>query len=128
MHRVILILVSLIISVQLLSQDKRFALIIGNSSYQHGYPLANPENDATDIALLLSSSGFHVDKYVNLDQTTMKRVIDDFGARLIGADVALVFYAGHGIQANGRNYFVPAVIILLNGAGTERHQDRAWLL
>lgn len=87
----------------------KVALVIGNSEYPSG-PLPNPANDAKLMADTLEALGFDVILRRNADQITMKRAIQDFGARLEKAGpagVGLFFYAGHGAQLNGRNYLIP---------------------
>ena len=89
--------------------ETRIALVIGNSSYAAG-TLPNPANDAKMIGDTLRSVGFEVIPRTNADQTTMKRAIQEFGARLEKAGptaVGLFYYAGHGIQLNGKNYLIP---------------------
>jgi len=89
--------------------EPRIALVIGNSEYASG-PLPNPANDAKLIGEALGGLGFEVISRRNADQTTMKRAIQDFGARLEKAGpsaVGLFYYAGHGVQLNGRNYLIP---------------------
>ncbi|MGO9993262.1 MAG: caspase family protein [Steroidobacteraceae bacterium] len=89
--------------------EPRIALVIGNSDYASG-PLPNPANDAKLIGDELADLGFDVIARRNADQTTMKRAIQEFGARLekAGPDsVGLFYYAGHGVQLNGRNYLIP---------------------
>jgi formylglycine-generating enzyme required for sulfatase activity len=89
--------------------EPRVALVIGNSEYASG-PLANPANDAKLIGEALTGLGFEVVTRRNADQTTMKRAIQDFGARLDKAGagaVGLFYYAGHGVQMSGRNYLIP---------------------
>jgi formylglycine-generating enzyme required for sulfatase activity len=89
--------------------ETRIALVIGNSEYSSG-PLPNPANDAKMISETLSSLGFEVIARRNADQNTMKRAIQEFGARLEKggpAAVGLFYYAGHGVQLNGRNYLIP---------------------
>jgi uncharacterized caspase-like protein len=90
-----------------LAQDKRIALVIGNSAYKHTPRLDNPGNDAADMAAKLKQVGFEVIVGRDLDKAAMDRTIRDFAERLAGADVALFFYAGHGFQVNGQNYLVP---------------------
>ena len=90
-----------------IANQKRIALVIGNSDYMNAGRLANPVNDARGMADALSSLGFKVLKYEDLGQSDMKRVIDEFGSMLSQYDVSLVFYAGHGIQVNGNNYLIP---------------------
>lgn len=89
--------------------ETRIALVIGNSDYSSG-PLPNPANDAKMISETLSNLGFEVIARRNADQNTMKRAIQEFGARLEKAGpaaVGLFYYAGHGVQLNGRNYLIP---------------------
>src|SRR5688572_6164928 len=77
--------------------QKRLALVIGNASYEHGGSLRNPVNDARAMAGTLQSMGFEVMKYEDLSANDMKKAINEFGKRLMGNDVGLFFYAGHGI-------------------------------
>jgi uncharacterized caspase-like protein len=87
--------------------DTRVALVIGNSAYKHAPALANPKNDAEGVAASLKRLGFEVLAGTDLEKPAMERLLRDFAQRIEKADVALVFYAGHGLQVNGRNYFVP---------------------
>jgi uncharacterized protein (TIGR02145 family) len=89
-----------------LLKQRRIALIIGNGNYS-GSILANPENDARAMKVVLQKLGFRVFEYENLDQGKMKKAIDEFGTNLKGNDVGLFYYAGHGIQAKGYNYLIP---------------------
>lgn len=91
---------------EVIQQEKRIALVIGNGNYPDG-KLANSENDSRSMAEVLQKLGFTVLKYENLTQSQMKKAIDDFGLRLQNADVGLLYYSGHGIQVKGYNYFVP---------------------
>jgi len=89
--------------------EPRIALVIGNSQYISG-ALTNPGNDAKLVGDSLSKLGFDVVLRREADQATMKRAIEDFGARLNKAGpnaVGLFYYAGHGVQLNGRNYLIP---------------------
>ncbi|MGX5844849.1 caspase family protein [Mesorhizobium sp. ArgA1] len=87
--------------------EKRVALVIGNSAYQHAVQLANPKNDSSDMNAKLQSLGFEVVSGQNLDLAGMRRTVRQFLDKLDGADIALFFYAGHGLQVNGNNYMVP---------------------
>lgn len=87
---------------------KRVALVIGNSDYQHATRLANPSADAQLIGETLTQAGFDsVDIAYDLGLRELERALRDFGLRAEGADVALVYYAGHGIEAGGQNYLIP---------------------
>ena len=86
--------------------ERRVALVIGNATYEHASALRNPINDARDIAATLKNLGFEVMVGTDLDQRAFASMIDQFGRMLEGADVALFFYAGHGLQVNDKNYLV----------------------
>ena len=89
-------------------KEKRVALVVGNSEYHDSsMKLANPSNDAKDIAARLSKLGFTVVRSLNQTKQGMDKAIQTFSSRAKGADVALFFYAGHGIQYQGDNYLVP---------------------
>src|SRR2546423_815009 len=83
---------------------KRVALVIGNSGYENVVRLANPVNDATVIATTLKEAGFVVDTRRNLKIADMRRALRDFADTSRDADVAVVYYAGHGIEVDGTNY------------------------
>ena len=85
----------------------RVALVIGNGAYANVTPLSNPANDAREMAGALRELGFKVIEGYNLDSTTMRGRIADFGAALPGAGVSLFYYAGHGMQVAGKNYLIP---------------------
>ena len=89
------------------TSEKRLALVIGNSQYEHSPKLKNPVNDADAMAAVLKKLGFDVLIYKNIDQKAMKRAIDEFGEKLGNYTVGLFFYAGHGVQVNGNNYLIP---------------------
>ncbi|MCK5831877.1 MAG: caspase family protein [Methylococcales bacterium] len=83
------------------------ALVIGNSSYK-SIPLANPANDATDIANNLELLGFEVIHKDNLTRQQMRSVIREYGKKLkIKGGAGIFFYAGHGMQVSGKNYLIP---------------------
>ena len=86
---------------------KRIALVIGNSAYQNATPLPNPINDARLVAKSLRDLGFEVSEGVDLTNPAMNQLIRDFLRTAPSAQLALVFYAGHGLQVDGRNYLVP---------------------
>ncbi len=95
---------------------RRFALIIGNSAYDGGKSLeGRPNNDAKDIAARLESVGFKVFRYNDLrKQQDFLEVFRSFGQLAKNADVALFFYAGHGVEVNGENYIIPTQAKLTN--------------
>jgi uncharacterized caspase-like protein len=88
--------------------EKRVALIIGNSGYQHAARLANPANDADAIGKLFTDIGFDVvEVRRDLLALELRRAVREFSLHTRDADVAIVFYAGHGFEMNGTNYLVP---------------------
>jgi hypothetical protein len=90
--------------------EKRVALVVGNSSYQHVSRLDNPGNDARLIADTLSNLGFTIvggHALLDVDKSTLDTAISKFGSEVIGADVALFYYSGHGLAVRGENYLVP---------------------
>ena len=87
--------------------EKRVALIIGNSAYTAASPLANPANDAGDMAVALKQIGFEVLAGADLDKRAFDAKVREFARALPSADVAVFYYAGHGLQVGGRNYLVP---------------------
>ncbi len=87
--------------------ERRLALVIGNGTYTNAPPLKNPPNDARDMAATLKTLGFDVTSGINIDQREMKRLIREFGQKLKAGGSGLFYYAGHGVQSNGRNYLIP---------------------
>lgn len=86
---------------------KRYALVLGNSNYSSLPKLPNALNDAREITQSLKSAGFQVFVHENLDLAGMQNAIRVFGEQLSKNDVALVYYAGHGVQVKGKNYLIP---------------------
>ena len=93
------------------SAQDRFALVIGNSHYQAVRQLPNAVHDAASVSDFLKSAGFDVTTALDLDQAGMRRAVQDFAQRLASKDdqktVALLYFAGHGVQVDGENYLVP---------------------
>jgi hypothetical protein len=91
--------------------EPRVALVIGNSNYGSEIgKLPNPANDAALVASALQQTGFTVIKVIDADQKKMKRAIAEFGDKLASAGskaTGLFFYAGHGVQVQGKNYLIP---------------------
>ena len=90
-------------------QETRLALVIGNGAYRNIAPLANPVNDARDMAVALARCGFEVSEVVNGDRAELMTAMRAFGDRLNREkdSVGLFFYAGHGLQVDGENYLAP---------------------
>lgn len=90
--------------------EKRVALVIGNSAYQNVARLDNPTNDAKLMANTLRGLGFTLvggSAQIDLDKAKFDSAVQSFGNQLLGANVALFYYAGHGVQVRGSNYLVP---------------------
>ena len=85
----------------------RVALVVGNSTYAHIARLPNPENDAADMAAALQRLGFDVTTAQDADRASLNEALRVFTRESVGADMALVFYAGHGLEMDGVNYLVP---------------------
>lgn len=100
--------------------EPRVALVIGNARYAQS-PLKNPVNDARDMAAALKEIGFKVTLVENQDQIGMKRALQAFGARLNPGTVGLFYYAGHGVQAFGKNWLIP-----VNASITRESDLKVW--
>lgn len=108
---------SVVLTVGLLSQpalaDKRIALVIGNSAYLNVVKLANPANDAAAVAETLKAASFDiVEARKDLRATEMRRTLRDFADKARDADVAVIYFAGHGIEVDGTNYLIPTDALL----------------
>ena len=86
---------------------KRVALVIGNANYKNTVALPNTVNDAKAVTQSLERLGFDVVSGVDLSRDQMNRKMKTFARKLVGADVGLFFYAGHGMQVSGENYLIP---------------------
>ena len=86
---------------------RRVALVIGNGAYEHVPALENPRNDAEDMAAALRDVGFEVVAGTDLDLAAFHERIGEFAKRAQGAEAALFYYAGHGMQLGGANYLLP---------------------
>lgn len=88
--------------------EKRVALVIGNSAYKNVNQLQNPANDAAAVVAMFKKAGFDsVDARLNLGVVDMRRALREFGNKARDADVAVIYYAGHGIELDGTNYLIP---------------------
>src|SRR6478736_4106088 len=103
-----LIGILLALSVGAATAERRVALIIGNSTYKNVVALPNPARDAASVAAMFRKAGFDVvDSKLDLGNTAMRRVIREFTGIARNADIAVVYYAGHGIEFDGTNYLIP---------------------
>ncbi|MDA9487751.1 caspase family protein [Bradyrhizobium sp. CCBAU 11361] len=88
--------------------ERRVALVIGNSAYKSVARLTNPANDATLVGSMFKKAGFEaVDIKLDLTVAEMRRALRDFGDKTKDAEVAVIYYAGHGIELDGTNYLIP---------------------
>src|SRR6201999_3367244 len=100
-------LLGLLVSADIAKADKRVAFVVGNGAYKNVAPLPNPAIDAKAMAKVLRNVGFDVVEGTNLTRDKMTERLLEFGKKAQGADVALFFYAGHGIAIGGTNYLLP---------------------
>src|SRR3954451_2398055 len=108
LHRFVFAAAALLLVCQPALAEKRVALVLANSAYQNVAPLANPVNDGARIAATLKDAGFDVvDSRHDLPAAETKRALRDFADRARDADIAVVYYAGHGIEVDGGNYLIP---------------------
>jgi uncharacterized caspase-like protein len=99
---------ALLLACQPALAEKRVALVIGNSNYKNAALLPNPANDAAAIAATLKGAGFDVvDSRLDLQSADMRRALREFADQARDADIAVVYYAGHGIEIDGTNYLIP---------------------
>lgn len=87
--------------------ERRVALVIGNSAYVHAPALTNPKNDAAEVAKKLAAIGYEVQLEEDLTGQAFRVALGQFSESAQNADLALVFYAGHGIELGGRNFLIP---------------------
>ena len=98
----------------------RVALVIGNGEYEHMSVLPNPTNDAADVGTALDRLGFEVTSVMDAGIDALLDEMEAFRRKSAGADVALVFYAGHGIEVQGTNYLIPVDARLANERNVAR--------
>jgi uncharacterized caspase-like protein len=107
MRGVGLVALALLLSLTAANAERRIALVLGNSQYQHAPPLANPVRDAEAMAERLKNLDFEVMSGFDLTKLQTQATIAQFAKQVRGADIALFFYAGHGLQVSGSNYLLP---------------------
>ncbi len=98
--------------VQPAAAGARMALVIGNADYVHGGKLTNPTHDAALIAQALQSVGFEVTSRTNLDREALEATLKTFARDSAGADTAVVYFSGHGMEIGGTNYLIPIDAVL----------------
>jgi Caspase domain/Domain of unknown function (DUF4189)/Putative peptidoglycan binding domain len=93
--------------------ERRVALVMGNSAYQNVNRLANPANDSEAMSATLKKAGFDVVELKrDLSINEMRRALRDFADTVLHADVAIVYFAGHGVEIEGNNYLIPVDAVL----------------
>ncbi|WP_109832885.1 caspase family protein [Reichenbachiella versicolor] len=107
MRSIPVFIITVIFCISALAQEKRLALVIGNSDYEFGGKLKNPVNDATLMKTTLEKLDFKVISEINADKNKIERAIYEFSKELANTDIALFYFAGHGIQVDGNNYLLP---------------------
>jgi uncharacterized caspase-like protein len=104
---VALSVVGMLMSANAAKADRRVAFVVGNGAYKNVTPLPNPPIDAKAMAGVLRNAGFDVVEGINLTRDKMTERLLEFGKKTQGADIAVFFYAGHGIAVDGVNYLLP---------------------
>jgi len=104
---IVLSLICMALSVTVAKADRRVAFVVGNGTYKYVTQLPNPPMDAKLMASTLRNAGFEVIEGANLTRDKMTEKLLDFGNKAAGADIAVFYYAGHGIAISGSNYLLP---------------------
>jgi TPR repeat protein len=118
------IIISILIGLLLVTTEaragERVALVIGNGSYRHVPFLPNPPNDAKDVAGSFARLGFSVTSLTDLTYEGMNAALRDFNQAARGADIAVVFFAGHGMEVGGHNWLIPVDAVLHSDADIDK--------
>ena len=101
---------------------RRVALVVGNSEYRLMPSLKNPRNDAVDVEASLKNLGFQTVLATDLDRNGMNAAVERFSRLAKGANVAVVYYSGHGMQFGGKNYLLPTDANLEEQADVNRYR------
>jgi uncharacterized caspase-like protein len=121
------IFISLIVAVVLVGVApyaqgaSRLALIVGNSDYQYVSKLENTLNDAKEVSSQLRKLGFQVVEAINFNAAQLRKAVDHFSDRLRPGDIALFYYAGHGVAINGVNFVVPVDTQLVDQSSIDKY-------
>jgi len=121
---IMLMLSSLVVATPAPAQERRVALVIGNSSYRNAPALPNTVNDARDMVTALRSVGFEVVDGLDLDKRGMDSALTRFARLAQDADAAMFYFAGHGFQFNGENYLVPVEARIEDEIGVQYETTR----
>ena len=101
------------------NNSKRVALVIGNGAYENVAELNNPKHDSADLAAALSDVGFDVTLHTDQTQSSMLSTLRDFRRSADGAEIALIYFAGHGIEIDRQNYLLPVDAVLETDADVD---------
>ena len=110
----------LLLAPRALARVNGVALVVGNSSYQWEAPLANPRRDARATGMILEAMGLRTEVLLDADRATLTAALQRLAQRAPGAELALLFFAGHGVQRNNVNWLVPTDADLQAGANAPR--------
>jgi len=115
--RLLILLLLAVVPIQAFAQpaatpERRVAFVVGIGAYQNAPRLANPVNDAKAIGEALRRLNFQVDEVYDADFRQLSRALREFGIKAQQADVAVIYYAGHGVQVGRENYLLPADAVL----------------
>src|ERR1700761_6694781 len=99
--------IGMLVSATVAKADRRVAFVVGNGAYKNVAPLTNPPLDAKAMAGVLRNAGFDVVEGINLTHEKMTERLLEFGKKTQGADIAVFYYAGHGIAVDNVNYLLP---------------------
>jgi hypothetical protein len=115
-----LAIAGLVLSIAPCQAQKRVALVIGNGTYAHAAPLPNPPKDAAAIGAAFKRLNFdHVVILKDLGAEALRRALLDFEPKVVGADIAVLYFAGHGIEVDGENFIIPVDARLARAAAAE---------
>lgn len=104
---------------------KRIALVVGNDSYTHVSPLQKARNDALAVSKKLEGLGFETLVAIDVDRRMLNARLREFEARIEAGDVAMLFFAGHGVEIEGENYLLPVDIPLTSSGGEALVRDES---
>jgi uncharacterized caspase-like protein len=106
--------------------EKRVALVIGNAAYRNVSALLNPRNDANDIAASLTRLNFSVSKVIDGTFDDMRRALLQFGRDAVGADMAVIYYSGHGMEIGGENWLIRFKAMSGRPTSLAQNQSTTW--
>ncbi|WP_068317013.1 caspase family protein [Aliiruegeria sabulilitoris] len=112
MLRGVLAITIFLVATSLASAEGRYALLIGNADYATVEDLKNTKNDARDLGLVFSKLGYDVTVLYDLSRAEMVQTLGEFRRRTHGADHAIIYYAGHGVEIDRENFLIPVDAVL----------------